>query len=63
MSLYNAFKIWLIWWLLQLMGHINIFMDENKPKSHPTDKMKFSIVVKVTKIVEISSYNCKYSQT
>jgi hypothetical protein len=25
-------------------GHINIFMDENKPKSHPTDRMKFPIV-------------------
>jgi hypothetical protein len=26
------------------MGHINIFMDENKPKSHPIDMMKFLIV-------------------
>jgi len=26
------------------MGHINKFMDENKPKSHPTDRMKFPIV-------------------
>jgi len=26
------------------MGHINIFMDENKPKRHPIDRMKFSIV-------------------
>jgi len=26
------------------MGHINIFMDENKPKNHPTDRMKFLIV-------------------
>jgi hypothetical protein len=35
------------------MGHINTFMDENKPKNHPTDRMKFSIVVKVINIVEI----------
>jgi len=35
------------------MGHINIFMDENKPKNHPIDRMKFSIVVRVIKIVEI----------
>jgi hypothetical protein len=26
------------------MGHINIFVDENKPKSHPIDRMKFPIV-------------------
>jgi hypothetical protein len=25
-------------------GNINIFMDENKPKSHLIDKMKFPIV-------------------
>jgi hypothetical protein len=25
-------------------GNINIFMDENKPKSHPTNKMKFPII-------------------
>jgi hypothetical protein len=39
------------------MGHINILMDENKPKSNPTDRRKFSnsciIVVKMTKILEI----------
>jgi len=26
------------------MGHINIFMDENKPKSHSTDREKFPLV-------------------
>jgi len=26
------------------MEHINIFMDENKPKGHPTDKMQFPII-------------------
>jgi len=26
------------------MGHIKILMDENKPKNHPTDRMKFPIV-------------------
>jgi hypothetical protein len=37
------------------MGHINIFMDENKLKSHPTNRMKFLriIVIRMTKIVEI----------
>jgi hypothetical protein len=25
-------------------GNINIFMDENKPKNHPIDRMKFPIV-------------------
>jgi hypothetical protein len=48
--------MWLIW-LLQLMGHINIFMDENKLKIRLTDRMKFSnsyiIIVKLSKIVEI----------
>jgi len=32
----------LIWWLLQLMGHINLLMDENKRKIDPTNGMKFS---------------------
>jgi hypothetical protein len=57
----------LIWWLLQLMGHINLLMDENTFKSHPINKMKFSNngirVVKMIKIIEIWSYNFKYSQT
>jgi hypothetical protein len=26
------------------MGHIKIFMDENKFKNHPTNMMKFPIV-------------------
>jgi len=26
------------------MGHMNLFMDENKPKNHPLDRVKFSIV-------------------
>jgi hypothetical protein len=25
-------------------SNINIFMDENKPKSHPNNRMKFPIV-------------------
>jgi hypothetical protein len=25
-------------------GTYKLFMDENKPKGHPTDKMKFPIV-------------------
>jgi hypothetical protein len=47
----------LIWWLLQLMGHINFLMDENKCKIDRTNRMKFSnsyiIVVRMTKIIEI----------
>jgi hypothetical protein len=35
------------------MKHINLFMDENRLKNHPTDMIKFSIIVKMTKIVEI----------
>jgi hypothetical protein len=34
----------LIWWLLQLMGHINLLMDENKSKIHSTNRMKFIII-------------------
>jgi hypothetical protein len=34
----------LIWWLLQLMGPINLLIDENKYKIDPTNKMKFFIV-------------------
>jgi len=48
------------------MGHIKIFMDENKPKSYLTDRWSFNnciIVVRVIKIVEIWLYSCKYSQT
>jgi len=26
------------------MGHMNLFMDENKLKNHPLDRVKFSIV-------------------
>jgi len=37
MSLYNTFN-------MQLMGHINLLMDENKYKIDPTNKMKFLIV-------------------
>jgi hypothetical protein len=38
----------------------------NKPihgwlKNHPTNMIKFSIIVKMTKIVEIWFCNCKYS--
>jgi hypothetical protein len=29
---------------MQLMGHINLIMDENRLKSYPTNKMKFAIV-------------------
>jgi hypothetical protein len=43
------------------MGHISLFMDENKLKNHPTHRFKLSIVETMTKIVEISFYNCKYS--
>jgi hypothetical protein len=25
--------VWLTWWLLWLMGHINLFMDENNLKT------------------------------
>jgi hypothetical protein len=39
------------------MGHINLLMDENTPKSYSIDRMKFSNnsvkVVKMTKIIEI----------
>jgi len=34
----------LIWWLLRLMGHINVLMDENKCKIDVTNGMKFVIV-------------------
>jgi hypothetical protein len=37
MSFYNSFR-------MQLMGHINILMDENKCQIDPTNKMKFLIV-------------------
>jgi hypothetical protein len=46
---------------VRLMGHISLFMDENKLKNHPTHRFKLSIVETMTKIVEISFYNCKYS--
>ncbi len=43
----------LIWYLLQLMGHINLLMDENKCKIDPANRMKFSnsciIVVRMIK--------------
>jgi hypothetical protein len=26
------------------MGHISLVMDENRPKNHPIDKMKISII-------------------
>jgi len=43
------------------MGYMNILMDENKPKNHPTNRMKFFnnciIVVRMTKIVEIWFYS------
>jgi hypothetical protein len=45
MSLYNTFRMQLIWWLLQLMGHINLLMDENKCKINSTNRMKFGLVV------------------
>jgi hypothetical protein len=35
------------------MGHISLLMDENRPVNHSIIMMKFSIVVKMTKIVEI----------
>jgi hypothetical protein len=38
---------------MQVMGHINLFMDENKLKNHSINMMKFSILVKMIKIVEI----------
>jgi hypothetical protein len=27
------------------MGHINLLMDENRLKSHPTNRMKFFAIV------------------
>ncbi len=30
----------LIWWLLLVMGHMNILMDESKPKIHQINMMK-----------------------
>jgi hypothetical protein len=35
------------------MGHINLFMNENRFKNHPAHRMKLSIVATMTKIVEI----------
>jgi hypothetical protein len=29
---------------MQLMGHMNLIMDENKLKRYPTNKMQFAIV-------------------
>jgi hypothetical protein len=34
----------LIWWLLQLMGHINVLMDKNKCKINLANRMKILIV-------------------
>ncbi len=52
---------------MQLMGCINLLMDENKPKINPTNRMKFLssciIVMKMTKIVKIRSCSCKYSKS
>jgi len=33
----------LVWWLLWLTKHINLLMDENIAKIHPTNKLKFPI--------------------
>jgi hypothetical protein len=44
------------------MGHIKLLMDENKCKIDPTNRMKFPIVVRMTKIVEIWYYSWKYSE-
>jgi hypothetical protein len=54
----------LIWWLLRLMGHINLLMDENKCKIDATNEIFNTciIVMKVTKIVESWSCSCKYFQ-
>ncbi len=41
------------------MEHINLLMNENRLKTHPTNRMKFLIVVRIVKIVEIRSYSCK----
>ncbi len=44
MSLYSTLMMQLIWWLLRLVGHINLLMDENNYKINLTNMMKSLIV-------------------
>ncbi len=30
--------------MMQLIGHINLLMNENRPKIHPIDRMKLLII-------------------